>query len=101
MKDPFATHYGPFEGMDGRTTMSPPKRFTLHSPGAQPVRVYQAKRLIDNLVQIGFTNHSKAGAMLWVVLWWCDYHKKTYVLKCYGEGGAVLFLDNIQPGVHV
>lgn len=94
-------HYGPFEGVDGRTTVSPPKRYTLHAKAPKAVRVANARKLIDDLCRYGMVTHSEAGTMLWVGLWWCDYHKKTFVLKCHGDGGATLCLDEIPPGVHI
>lgn len=99
--DPYAPNYGPFQDLDGRTMISPPAKYSLHGRPSAKVRVSSARRLIDELNRYGMTNHSQMCSMLWVSIWWCEFHKRDYVVKFYGVGGAVLFLDNIQPGVHV
>lgn len=101
MSDQFKTDYGPFEDMDGRTMISPPAEYTLHGRPSAKVRVSSARRLIDELTRHGMTVHSTMCSMLWVSIWWCEFKQRDYVVKFYGTGGAVLFLDNVQPGVHI
>lgn len=90
-------HYGPFDG-DGRKVIRPPERFTLGARAPAPMRRGTARLIVDEFCQTGRSYHSSRGSTLWVLLWWCEYHHREYVLRVV-DGGSAIFLDKVPAGV--
>jgi len=102
--------YAPFHA-DGRLTLGADD-IGLFGPalyGSKPldVRVYQARRLIDELRRFGCTHHSALGSMLWVALAWMSANQRQFQLEIHKEMrngkdaiiGYTVWLDRKPLGV--
>ncbi len=95
------TDYAPFDG-DGRLKQYPPAIRPLGEGRPTAVTNGTARKLIEMFSIHGLSNHSQQLTTLWVLIAWCQYHKKPFEVWRWNAGDISvygIFLDKIPEAI--
>lgn len=95
------SEYAPFDG-DGRRKQYPPAIRPLGEGRPTAVTNGTARKLIEMFSIHGLSNHSQQLTTLWVLIAWCQHHKKPFEVWRWNAGDISvygIFLDNIPTGI--
>lgn len=93
--------YAPFDG-DGRRKQYPPPIRPLGEGRPTAVTNAKARQLIELFGRYGLSNHSQRLTTLWVLIAWCQHHKKPFEVWRWNAGDISaygIFLDKIPTGI--
>jgi hypothetical protein len=90
--------FAPFDG-DGRVKQYPPAIRFLETGRPVGVTNGTARRIIDEFQRHGESIHSPQISTLWVLITWCQHHKKPFVVWKWELGGYSIHLDKISPSI--
>lgn len=100
---PKFVEYAPFD-RDGRLKVSAGITHWSVMPCTHPMAITEAsaRRLLDELWRMGFTNHSGMGSMLWVPIIWCVHNNRAFEVWKWESGGIgsyLIHLDKLNPSI--
>lgn len=94
-------NYAPFDG-DGRLKQYPPAVRPLGDGRPTAVTNARAGQLIELFSRNGMSNHSQQLTTLWVLIAWCQHHKKPFEVWRWNAGDISeygIFLGEIPTGI--
>lgn len=93
--------FAPFDG-DGRVSAYPPPVRPLGVGRPTSVTNSTARKLIDLFERHGYSHHSQEVTTLWVLIAWCQHHKKPFEVWRWDVGtlsSYAIYRNKIHTGV--